>query len=171
MSALYGEFVEDGIAWTDLVGLSDALRAELVRRQLPSLTEHLVLAGSAVALDYITGPGDGFAFVRLGSGFQTTQFPIPQQTYSAGTALQIARQFELGIARGIPLPEDGSPLSRDEWFDISRLALADMNAIVATICSYFKSRDIPFIVNNWVPLGPDGGVIGGSWTANAGSPL
>lgn len=166
---LFSEFVEDSIAWADLVGLSDALAAELVRRQLPTLTENLVLAGAAVSLDYIEGPTSGFSFARLGSGFQTNQFPFPQQTYVPGAGLQIARQFELGIARGITLPEDGSPMTRDEWFEVSRLAMADMNAIAATICSYFGSRAIPFVVSNWIPLGPDGGVVGGSWTVSAGS--
>lgn len=168
MTVLYGEFVEDTIAWNDLVGLSDALVAELKRRQLPALTENLVLAGQAIAMDYIAGPGDGFSFTRLGSGFQVGVFPLPQQGYERGRALEIARQFEVGIARGLPLHEDGSPLDRDEWFDVSRLVMADMNAIVASICAYANGKGLPLVVGNWVPLGPDGGVIGGSWTVHLG---
>lgn len=171
MTEIAAELVEDTIAWQDAVGLSDAIGKELIRRQIPGVHEALVMPGVAITTDYVAGAGEGFSYVRLGNAYQVLQFPIPQATYQAGAPLQITRSFELGILRGVALPEDGNALTRDEWFDVTRLAMADMQALLAVICSYFGSRGIPFLVGSYQPAGPEGGVVGGSWTVQAGQPL
>lgn len=161
------EYVDDRIAYPHLLGLKDALADELDARGLPGLCETLIGVGAEVAFDFCDASCDGMGWARLAGAFTSSDFPIPDVTPHRGVLL-MAETFEVGLVRGMELPtnpEDGmDPAVLD---DAGRTQMADMSAILAVICAYFRSRSIPFIVGNYTPYGPAGACVGGYWQVTA----
>lgn len=161
------EFEDDTIAWDHATGLIDALAPELERRNLPPTCFASVLPGALVALDHVNDACGAMAWSRVGSVFPSTIFPVQDQTPHRW-GITGAMTYELGIIRGMELPDSGEAPTAEQQFETARLQMADMKAILVTICGYFSSVGVPFIVGSYVPVGPDGGAVGGAWTVTAG---
>lgn len=147
-----------------LVAISQCLCAEITVRELPTPCFCGVLSGAALIADYCNpeSEGNGMAYVRL-LGIS----PLGSGNPSAPTvcAPPLEAVIEVGILRCAPmLADDGSPPDMQQQLATARLAAADMAAALSAItCCLPDSRDVS--VQGWQPVGPDGGCVGGAWTA------
>lgn len=129
-----------------------------------------VLPGQIVALDYFGGCeddacGDGMAWVRMAGLYPAAAVGVPQQI-SGNCDASLGLDLEIGVMRCISAGEnDGSPVSPQELADAafqqSQEALA-MRAAVAC-CSPLTSKQ--YILGIYTPYGPEGGMVGGTWSA------
>lgn len=156
--------------WPQMVLLADCLCAEIAASGLPGVCFCGVLAGDSVPLDYCTecdGGGCGMAWVRL-----SAVTPLGSEaTATTGTGtfntctMPLVATVEVGIARCAPMPnEDGEPPTLAEQLDAAQLQAADMAASVRAIrcCEGIDQKAL--VLAQWVPLGPDGGCLGGVWS-------
>lgn len=162
------DFVDDRIAFPHLLGIRDAIAPELDARNLPGLCEVMVGSGAEVAFGACSTGCDGMGWVRLAGAFASADFPNPDSVPTRGPLL-MAETFEIGLVRGMDLPDD--PTDNDAMAvsveDSGRIQLADMSALLAIICAYFRGLGIPFLVGDYAPYGPAGGCVGGSWRVTA----
>lgn len=157
------DFTPDRIALPHLDGLLGVLEAELEARGLDDLCETFLGAGAEVAFEYCDSSCSGQGWARTASVFASSNFPIPDISPNRG-ALLMAEVFEVGIVRGMAIPSDpDEPIDRDELRSAAEKQHADMSAILASLCGYFRAKSIPFIVGAYSPYGPAGACVGGSW--------
>jgi hypothetical protein len=145
-----------------LNGLSACLCAELTVAQdeasipLPCLCT--TLPGAVVAYDvYAEG---GMAWSRLAA-------ITPVTTNIGFCAVEFDVTVEVGITRcGPVMDEAGNPPSEAEQLAASMLQNFDMGILhkVLTCCTVPKSFSFTSM-GTYTPVGPDGGVIGGTWSA------
>lgn len=127
-----------------------------------------VLPGAQVALDYAGcyegGCENGMAWVRLSGMYPASaigQANLRPGNCSVGTGVDI----EVGVIRCAPQPaDDGTPPSAADQATASALQLADATAAKAAVlcCDGLSLQDT--IVAGWVPIGPEGAVLGGRLT-------
>jgi hypothetical protein len=130
-----------------------------------------VMPGEAVAMDYVDGCDDdtcGMAYVRL-----TTLYPsatigqVDQRPGNCGLGLGI--DIEVGILRCISGYDDSGTLP-DEAEVLAKVQqqTADAFAMIRAIncCASLPSKE--FIMGQYAPVGPMGGVVGGTITLSVG---
>lgn len=118
--------------------------------------------GAAVSWEYCSdcsGGICGMGYVRLAGAFPYETFPIP--ALDATCRKPIAWGVEVGALRCFPQPEDGSILDPVAMAEISLSVAMDAAALLRAIkcCDYEAGLEI------YRPVGPDGGCVGGFWTA------
>lgn len=122
-----------------------------------------ILPGAAAAWDYCAGECTtdrcGIGWVRLVSVFPYGIFPTP--TPDDRCVLPLAWTVEVGALRCMPLTLDGSPLDPVTMSDVALRQILDARALHWAL----KCCDLPVAANVYTPLGPDGGCVGGAWTA------
>lgn len=160
-------FEDDWIAFPHASGLIEALTTELEVRLLPGVCFAGVVPGSDIAMDYVNDECGAMAYSRVGAVFPSASFPNPDA--SPALMLTMASIIELGIFRGAPLNDNGEPATEEQQFEATRLQMADMKAMLDVICSYCDLHEIPVVIGSYAPIGPQGGVVGGSWTATLGA--
>jgi len=129
-----------------------------------------VLPGQTVAIDYFGGCddescGNGMAWVRLAALYPAQIVGVPMQT-PGNCDSTLGMDLEIGVVRCISAGEDdGSPVSPEELAASTYLQSQDALAMRAAMacCSPLTSKD--FILGAYTPYGPDGLVVGGTWTA------
>lgn len=120
-----------------------------------------VLPGEDVAAD--VGFGDdceGMAYVRVSSIYPSTQVGVAQLQPSNctwGTGFDL----ELGVFRPFPMEEDGSSPDPEVYLEASRWQMWDAQAMQKALacCDWLPHPD--FVVGQYAPTGPAGGVLGG----------
>lgn len=160
----------DTTAMPTAQGLLETLQDELDRRGLGDDVVSTVLApGAEYALDLV--PEDGATiWVRVQAIFpSTTNFPIPDVAPNRGGAVSLAQVYELGVIRGFLPPDNADAPDPQQLSDAATVQLADSAAIYTAVCRYFGSRSIPYMMGSYLPYGPLGAVVGGSWQVTAGS--
>jgi hypothetical protein len=124
-----------------------------------------VIAADQPVLDYCgacEGNACGEAWVRL-----VTVIPIVDpSTTSASNPCNAPLQaaVEVGVARCAPMPgDDGEPPSMADQLEAALQQVADMRAALRAIrcCPAYGAKD--FDVVEWLPIGPEGGCLGGAW--------
>ena len=156
--------VEDRLAWPVLVKLTDCLCQELLSSGLPPTCICSPMPGEAIAADYVS-PSQGMAWVRVNSVFPSTTFPAQDQS-AFGCAVSIAVQLEVGVLYCAPVTEGRSnkPPGLGQMFDSSRLQMAAMAAMLRAIeCCLGRASHKSVALGAYTPMGPEGGVVGGSW--------
>lgn len=159
------ELVEDQTAWPILLKLGDCLCQEIASAGLPPTCICSPMPGDAVAADYVTAEA-GMSWVRVASVFPYTVFPA-QETRALGCAVSMAVQLEVGTLFCAPVVEGRNgrrPPGLSAMYDSTRIQMAAMAAMLRAIecCLSGRSKDVA--LGAYTPLGPDGGVVGGSWT-------
>jgi hypothetical protein len=105
---------------------------------------------------------DGMAFVRLATAYPAFAPGIiveePAESVIAGLGVDI----EIGILRSVPLQDDG--LDEAQSADLVTAQLDDMLAIRKAIVCCVQLERADFILNQYTPFGPLGGVVGGAFT-------
>lgn len=156
--------VEDRLAWPVLVKLTDCLCTELVSSGLPPTCICSPMPGEAIAADYVS-KDQGMAWVRVSSVYPSSIFPAQDQSAS-GCAVEIAVQLEVGVLYCAPVTEGRSnnPPGLGRMFDSTRLQMATMAAMLRAIeCCLGRASRKGVALGAYTPLGPEGGVVGGSW--------
>ena len=166
------EFREDPDIYPALVALSACLCAELTASGLPTPCFCGVLPGANVPMSYCGECGGfsdakcgGQAWVRLDSVFPSTIFPSPADTTQCSTGL--AASIEIGVLRCMQVMEEGGEApSLDEQVRATRLQMADMQAMRRAVmcCDWRADPDHKILLTTYVPVGPEGGCVGGTWT-------
>ncbi len=102
------------------------------------------------------GQGDAWTrLVRLEPDLAIVN-AAPQQCPSGWQAV-----IELGVYRCVETPEEGEALEPQVVNDTALRMLADMNAVLRTLCCRaLTDRDLS--VDFWQPIGPEGGCAGGA---------
>jgi hypothetical protein len=149
-----------------LESLSAQIRAAGKEDDYCSIT---IQPGNAVVYDF--GPDSGCAggaWVRLVSANPSVSFPSADVGIN-NCASTLAYTLEIGMAGPVPglderlgrfvLPTD------EEQFDAAMRQASEMDLMYEAI----RGAGIPqMVVGAYTPIGPDGGVLGGTWTLSAG---
>ncbi len=139
---------------------------------LESMCAVTVYPGTAVPVDYV-GSSDScgsMAWVRHVSSAPTVRFPNADLSID-NCAFSLAHVIEVGIIRPSPIPEsDGSTLDLPDdiaHFNSAMELADDMILMKEAIQRAAKSIDF-VILGSYVPIGPEGGAVGGTWSLTVG---
>lgn len=120
--------------------------------------------GAAVSWEYCgecSGGSCGMGYVRPAGIFPYSTFPVPETDVHCISPL--AWVVEIGALRCLPQPPDGEVLSPDEMLEIAIATMLDARAMYKAVkcCEAIQGAAIQF----YTPVGPEGGCVGGYWTA------
>lgn len=153
---------DDTVIWPSLLELAGCLEGEYADEDFCFIG---IIHGQQAPWDY----GDkGMAWVRLTNAYPSTDFPAPDD--GAGCGALLAFEIEIGVLRCAPMPNsvNGKLPGVQEHEDAAREAVGDLRAIRRAIQCCFGShgqqRFRDMILGDYQPLGPMGGVTGGTWT-------
>ena len=138
---------------------------------LDSMCAVSVFPGTAVPVDYVGGDTCGsMAWVRHVSSNPTTRFPSADLSID-NCAYSLAHIIEVGIIRPAPIPEsDGSTIDLPDdivHFNSAMELADDMILMKEAIARAAKSIDF-VILGSYIPVGPEGGAVGGLWSLTVG---
>lgn len=154
--------VDDVSIWPAIASLVGCLCTELARSNLPPVCICSPMPGETIATDYVSEEA-GMAWVRLESAWPSTSFPSPSG--SATCAAPIAYGLEVGAAFCAPNPTSGGePPDFSAQFEATRVQLAAMAAVRRAIICCFPVNTKDVVLGLYIPMGPEGGVVGGSWS-------
>lgn len=155
--------IEDKAIWPAITSLVACLCEEVIRSGLPPVCICTPLPGEVYATDYVSEDA-GMAWVRLESAWPSTSFP--NQTITSTCAAPLAFGVEIGLAFCAPIFEqDGTPPPFAAQFDTTRVQIAAMAAMRrAVLCCFPAGRAQDVVLGLYTPLGPEGGVVGGTWS-------
>jgi hypothetical protein len=154
---------DDNDFFPKLLAISQCLCAEITTRELPEPCFCGVIHGNLAPADYCNsgGNGNGMAWVRL-VGIAEQQGANPAEFSYCGTPLEAV--IEVGILRcALVIGEDGSLPTEEEQLIAARVAAADMAASLSALRCCVNKKDVRVL--SWQPVGPEGGCVGGAWTA------
>ena len=158
------EYTPDWISFPHADGIVKRLVTQLAEMNLPEACFATVVPGELAALDNLTDECAAMAYSRVTSVFpSTTSFPSADASPRSGYFF--ASIIELGLIRTIELPDNGEAPSAEAQREAARLQAADMGAMLTAICAYCTDYSIPVVLGAYQPVGPEGGVVGGFWTA------
>lgn len=154
---------DDDQFFPKMLAISQCLCAEITVRELPAPCFCGIIPGASLIADYCdaTNEGNGMAWVRLVGVSEAFQDQSPVSACNG----PLEAIIEVGIVRcAIGVGDNGELPSYEDQLTATRLAAADMAAALAAIrCCLPNKKDVR--VGGWVPLGPEGGCVGGAWTA------
>jgi hypothetical protein len=138
---------------------------------LESMCAITVFPGTAVPVDYVGGDScSSMAWVRHVSSNPTVRFPSADASID-NCAYTLAHIIEVGIIRPSPIPmSDGNTVDLPDdiaHFNSAMELADDMILMKDAIARAAKSIDF-VILGSYVPVGPEGGAVGGTWTLTAG---
>lgn len=148
-----------------LMALHDCLCAELEKSGLDLGCECLLVHG---AVENIAPPavGKGIAWVGLSSIFPSKSFPSPD-TSTTNCPAPLAAIITVGVLRCYAVKAAGE--SPQEMLLYMDKQMADMAAMRrAIVCCNGDFEDI--VLGQYTPLGPQGGVYGGTWSLSIAGP-
>lgn len=121
-----------------------------------------VIPGRAVLPDYIFGCDDGgMGWVRLGTTYPSeSPGQIDRSFGNCGTGLGF--ELEIGILRRAIIEEEAPTM--EESAGMVERQIADVQTLSKAIscCPSLGRKD--YILGQYQPVGPDGGVVGGAFT-------
>lgn len=159
------DYQEDTEIWPLITALHQCLCDTLDERGLmPGDCFCGVLPGETTVWDY----QDGMAWVRLASTVPSTVFP--SQDFSLNNCGKtLAAEIEVGVLHCAPrIGADKAPPTEVEQFEAARRQVATMAAMRSAILCCQELNEGDMVLGDYSPLGPNGGLVGGSWTVNVG---
>lgn len=110
--------------------------------------------------------GNGIAYVRLINTYPSVQVGVAHLE-PANCAVGHGLDIEVGIYRCYPLQRDGSNPPPEVMLEAAHLQYADERAMRRAIacCDWIPSTD--YVVGQYIPQGPAGGLIGGTLPISA----
>lgn len=158
------------LVWPRLLELLDCLCTRINDSALDPVCVCEAMPGMNVALDYAlggcsAGGADGMAWVRLTSIYMTSNFPAQLQGTVRCDNAEVAFAFEMGIIRSMPLGDDeGNPPPLEMMLAATERQVSEAMLIAnAILCCY----DTDVAMGTYTPIGPEGGAVGGRWTASS----
>jgi hypothetical protein len=156
---MIGEFDSDTTIWPAMVALSACVCEVLEERGLlPDDCFCGILPGSQVSYDY----PNGMAWVRLTNAFPSNNFPVQETTLRGSCTAPLAAELEIGMLHCAPMMSStGIVPGVADQYEATRLQIATMAALrtAITCCT----DDFLLILGEYNPIGPEGGLVGGSW--------
>lgn len=148
-----------------MTALATCLCAEIQEAGLTPPCFCGVVPGQTTIQEYVgdCDTHDGMAWVRLANAYPAVGVGIAAETPgSCGASLGF--DVEVGVARAYPIQEEA--LSEAQTLASTEGQVAAMMAARKAIlcCSAYGGKD--FILGQWTPIGPLGGLVGGSWTVH-----
>lgn len=126
-----------------------------------------VFAGAGVPLDVGNcHKKDGLAYVLLNTSYPSTEVGVADLT-PGNCAKGLGFDIQVGIYRSFPINRDGSSPAADVMLGVFRQQMKDEQSIrrALTCCDWLPSKD--FVVGQYNPYGPSGGVVGGAYPISA----
>lgn len=150
-----------------LLALATCLCAEIEDHPVtPKVCFCGVVPGEEVSFDY---SGDcetacGMAWVRLLGAYPSAV--IGEATNVPGNCgSMLGMDVEIGIIRCVQgMDEQGNPPSADALLESAMWQWEDMATIRRAVLCCSGSKD--FLLGAYVPIGPQGGLVGGAWTVS-----
>jgi hypothetical protein len=155
-------YTPDTTVWPLLVELKECLCQELTTAELlPGDCFCGILPGSDVPYDY----NNGMAWVRLTGANPSRTFPNTA-VYTTGCGAPLAFGVEVGALACIPgLAPGGAFPTTEVRQEAASIQIATMQAMRRAItCCMPKGLEI--LLQSYTPIGPEGGLVGGTWTAS-----
>lgn len=121
-----------------------------------------VLVGETTIADYIGDCEDcGMAWVRVSAMYPAVGVNLPSTLPNNCNAM-LGVDIEIGVLRCISVgASDGSPPTAAEMLasaqEVSDDALAMRRAVICC------PADIDYVLGTYSPIGPQGGIVGGTW--------
>lgn len=114
-----------------------------------------------------TRDGDGQAWVGVAGVWPTGESPFPSQNTSPTPCrrAELAVELRVGVLRcAARIADDGTPPAASLVGEDAALQAVDMLTLYQTIVCTLDAWDVDLMmVGRWVPLGPEGGCVGGEW--------
>lgn len=151
--------------------LLDALGEELTRDgSREDMCLVTVMPGADVPIDYALNDCAGMAWVRLVSANPTVAFPAGDLT-ALNCGYTLAYNIEMGVLRTAPTATMfGSEIeipTPEQQFEASDAQFKDLEAMHRALKA--SGPDFAdFLLGAYAPSGPEGGAVGGTWTATLG---
>jgi hypothetical protein len=159
------EFREDTKVWPLLTQLATCLCQELASSGLPEPCFCGVVPGE-VALDFCDACEDGScggtAWVSANSMTPALSMGLLAPTRCSVGLIDMV--FQVGVVRCAPMADDsGTPPDGAAYLAAAELQMADMAASLRAIVCCLDDQ-LP-VIGGWTSYGPEGGCVGGVWTA------
>lgn len=156
-------FRGDSLIMPKLLKLHDCLCSELAASGLNLLCDCLLLHGSGGQLGQPT-VGKGIAWVGLTNIFPYKNFPSPDIGDGRCDGF-IAAAVTVGLMRCYAVKTNGE--SEADMIAYMDKQMADMAAMRRAIVCCAK-EDFDVSLGQYTPIGPEGGIYGGSWAVTLG---
>lgn len=153
------------LVWDKLTQLADCLCGTFADADVDELCFCGIVPGAAIAYDYIDREcpdTSGMAWVRLSTQYATRSFP-QQLVTSTPCGAEIAVVADLGVIRNIPLGDNGEP---PDAAVMQAVAENQVNEAALMRKAVTCCLGDGVILGQYVPVGPDGGAVGGYFTVS-----
>lgn len=153
---------------TKLAALAECLCDQINASGLPTPCLCSVIPGAALPLDVGTcDDGNGIAYVRLVATYPSVSVGVADIT-PGNCDKGLGFDIELGLFRCFPM--EAEPSAAEVLLEAAVLQMADLDAMRRALncCDWLPSKD--FVVGQYQPFGPDGGVVGGFMPLSAWIP-
>jgi hypothetical protein len=153
----------DNAVFDQLTLLAACLCTQITADGLPETCFCGIIPGDAASFDYT---GDctkrcGMAWVRMSGVYPASGVGVPnEEVKNCGSALGF--ETEVGIMRCTPVGTGDKPPTTTELLTSTNLQVADMLTMRRAIYCCRGSDD--WILGTYTPIGPTGGMLGGTWT-------
>lgn len=144
---------------TRLAALAECLCEQIESDGTPTPCLCSVIPGAALPLDVGTcDDGNGIAYVRLVTTYPSVEVGVSDIT-PGNCDKGLGFDIELGLFRCFPMDPEPSPA--DVLLEAATLQLADLDTMRKALgcCDWLPRSD--FVIGQYQPFGPDGGVVGG----------
>lgn len=130
-----------------------------------------VLPGVAIPIDVgsCTTGACGMAYLRLNALYPSVSVGVAD-LQPANCAVGIGFDLEIGVFRCYPLEPNGSSPPDDVNLAVARLQVTDALSMRKALSCCDWLPDDGFVVGQYTPMGPAGGVIGGNMPISAWLP-
>lgn len=148
-----------------LTDLATCLCAQIITDGLPETCYCGLIPGEAPAVGYFGDcENNGVAYVRLANAYPSKS--IGQQDLSVSNCGSVmGLDIEVGILRMMTVgDEDGNMPTAGEILEATQLQVADMLTMRRAVECCLQPED--YVMGSYTPVGPDGGILGGSWEVN-----
>lgn len=166
--------LEDGDFWPIVKRLLGCFEVELEDSGIQISCFVGVVAGAGVESALSETECGAMGFIHLLNAYPSSSFPAADE--AAACAAPLAATFEIGLWRKTPAPERNKIApSKAQWFEATRLSFVDMaacrRAVMCCVQSYEAEtgEDLDLVMGTWEPIGPEEGVVGGSWSFTLGA--
>jgi hypothetical protein len=147
-----------------LQAVADCLCTHITAYGLPPVCYCGVVPGSIAVADQIGECGDvcGMAWARLDQMYHATVAGVPS-TEPGNCTKALSIDIEVGILRCMSLGGPGGPPEPSDLLQSTEVQMADAECMYRAIscCPALPTQDT--VIAPYVPLGPDGGLVGGTF--------
>jgi hypothetical protein len=111
-------------------------------------------------------PCEGQLTVRVEDIYPTGEFPDPRADAIPVCGTSWAVRLEVAVVRcALSIDDHGRPPAMAEEMAVAERALADAGLLRTTLLGFATDRDQALALGAYVPMGPDGGCVGGAVSA------